>query len=61
MATDPVQGQARRRNVGYEFGCDWDDYHGVGVLMQETSPVAVGLADVASLLWKAEAHAETLH
>lgn len=44
--------------VGYEFGCEWDDEHGAGVLMHGTKVVRVGLADTAILLWMAEQDAE---
>lgn len=44
--------------LGYEFGCEWDDEHGAGVLMHGTKVVSVGLADTAFLLWIAELDAE---
>ncbi len=44
--------------VGYEFGCEWDAEHGLGVLMHGTRVVEVGFADTAILLWKAEMDAE---
>lgn len=44
--------------VGYEFGCEWEDEHGLGVLMHGTRVVEVGFADTAVLLWIAEADAE---
>jgi len=40
--------------VGYEFGCEWDDGHGLGVLMHENRVVKIGYADAAILLWIAE-------
>ena len=47
-----------RRNdipyIGFEFGCTWDDEHGLGVLMHGTRVVEVGGADTAILLWIAE-------
>lgn len=44
--------------VGYEFGCEWEEEHGLGVLMHGTRVVDVGFADTAILLWIAEADAE---
>lgn len=43
--------------VGYEFGCEWEDEHGLGVLMHGTRVAEVGFADTAFLLWIAEADA----
>jgi len=40
--------------AGYEFGCTWDDEHGLGILMNGTRPVEIGGADAAFLLWIAE-------
>lgn len=40
--------------LGYEFGCTWDDEHGLGVLMHGTRVVEVGGADTALTLWKAK-------
>ena len=40
--------------LGFEFGCTWDQGHGLGVLMHGTRAVAVGGADTAGLLWIAE-------
>ena len=44
--------------IGYEFGCQWEEEHGLGVLMQGTRVVNVGFADSAITLWIAEADAE---
>jgi hypothetical protein len=44
--------------VGYEFGCEWDEEHGLGVLMHGTRLIEVGFADTAILLWIAERDAE---
>jgi hypothetical protein len=44
--------------IGFEFGCNWDDEHGLGVLMHGTQLVEVGGADTAILLWLARRHAE---
>lgn len=37
--------------VGFEFGCSWDEEHGLGVLMHGTRTVEIGGADTAILLW----------
>lgn len=47
--------------VGYEFGCEWEAEHGLGVLMQGTRVVEVGFADTAIVLWKAEMDAEKVN
>jgi hypothetical protein len=44
--------------AGYEFGCTWDDEHGLGILMHGRRPVEIGGADTAFLLWIAEKDAE---
>jgi hypothetical protein len=44
--------------IGLEFGCTWDNEHGLGVLMHGTRPVEVGGSDTAILLWIAEQDAE---
>ncbi len=41
--------------IGYEFGCEWDVEHDLGVLMHGTELVEVGQADTAFLLWIAKA------
>lgn len=46
--------------VGYEFGCEWEQEHGLGVLMHGTRVVDVGSADTAFLLWIAEEDAKTI-
>jgi hypothetical protein len=53
--------------VGFEFGCTWEEEHGLGVLTHRGRPVAipllggatVGPADVASEEWIAEADAKS--
>ena len=40
--------------VGFEFGCTWDEEHGLGVLMHDSRTVEIGGADTAILLWIAE-------
>ena len=37
--------------AGYEFGCTWDDEHGLGILMNGTRPVKIGGADAVCTLW----------
>jgi hypothetical protein len=44
--------------VGFEFGCTWDEEHGLGVLMHGTRTVQIDGADTAILLWIAEEDAE---
>jgi hypothetical protein len=40
--------------LGFEFGCEWDQEHGLGVLMHGMRFVELGGADTAILLWVAE-------
>lgn len=40
--------------IGYEFGCRWDEEHGLGILMHGTRVVEVGGADTAIFLWIVE-------
>jgi len=40
--------------LGFEFGCAWDEEHGLGVLMHGMRAVEVGEGDTAILLWMAE-------
>jgi uncharacterized protein DUF6985 len=40
--------------LGFEFGCSWDEEHGLGVLMHDTRTVEIGGADTAFLLWIAK-------
>ena len=44
--------------LGFEFGCDWEEEHGLGVLMHGTQVVEIGDADTAILLWLAEQHSK---
>jgi len=44
--------------VGFEFGCTWDEEHGLGVLMHGTRTVEIGGADTAITLWIAEKDAK---
>jgi hypothetical protein len=40
--------------IGFEFGCDWEEEHGLGVLMHGTRCVEIGQADCAFTLWRAK-------
>jgi hypothetical protein len=42
--------------LGYEFGCQWEEEHGLGVLMHGARCVEVGFADTAMMLWIAKKH-----
>jgi hypothetical protein len=44
--------------VGYEFGCMWEEEHGLGVMMHQDRIVRVGHADVGILEWSAEEDAK---
>ena len=44
--------------VGYEFGCAWEEEHGLGAMMHQDRVVTVGQADVAILEWIAERDAK---
>lgn len=44
--------------IGYEFGCEWEEEHGLGVLMHGSRVVEVGFADTAGTLWRAESDAD---
>ena len=44
--------------VGYEFGCEWDEDGGLGVLIHGDRIVKIGTSDTAFTLWIAEADAE---
>jgi len=44
--------------IGLEFGCTWDEEHGLGVLMHGTRPVEVDGSHTALLLWIAKRDAE---
>lgn len=49
--------QVSKNNIPYvddEFGCEWGDGRGLGVLVHEKRMVKVGYADSAILLWIAE-------
>jgi hypothetical protein len=40
--------------IGFELGCDWEEEHGLGVLMHGTRCVAIDQADAAFTLWRAK-------
>ena len=40
--------------IGFEFGCTWDDEHGIGVMTHKERIVEVGGADCSFLGWIAE-------
>lgn len=40
--------------IGYEFGCTWDEEHGLGVLLNGTRVVEIGDAQTCFTLWIAE-------
>lgn len=44
--------------VGFEFGCAWDEEHGLGVMAHLDRVVDIGGADVSFLGWIAEQDAE---
>lgn len=44
--------------VGFEFGCTWDDEHGLGAMTHANRVVEVGGADTAILEWIADKDAE---
>jgi hypothetical protein len=41
----PIEG--KRPYIGFEFGCCWDDEHGLGVMTQDDRVLLVGQADEA--------------
>lgn len=44
--------------IGFEFGCEWDHEHGLGVMAHENRIVAAGGADTSFLEWIAERDAK---
>ena len=44
--------------VGFQFGCTWDEEHGLGAMTHRDRVVEVGGADTSFLAWIAEADAE---
>jgi hypothetical protein len=45
--------------VGYEFGCAWEEEHGLGAMTHRDRVVTVGGADVSILEWIAEGDAKS--
>lgn len=43
--------------IGIELGCTWEVEHGVGILLHGSTPLEIGGADTAILLWIAKKHA----
>jgi hypothetical protein len=54
--------QSKLPYIGFEIGCNWEEEHCLGVLMQGTRLVAIDQADAAFTLWRAvqdfECHAK---
>ena len=46
--------RANEPYIGFLFSCDWDDEHGLGVMMHGTRLVQIGGADTAILEWIAD-------
>jgi hypothetical protein len=44
--------------IGYEFGCDWEEEHGLGAMTHKGRIVDIGAADTAILEWIASEDAE---
>jgi hypothetical protein len=40
--------------VGYQFGCTWDDEHGLGIMTHKDKIIQIGGADTSFLTWIAE-------
>lgn len=40
--------------IGFEFGCTWDDEHGLGVMTHKKRVIQIGGADTSILEWIAE-------
>ena len=40
--------------VGYEFGCNWDDEHGLGFMTHKDRIIDFGGADTSFMAWVAE-------
>lgn len=37
--------------IGYELGCDWDEEHGIGVMMHKDRVVEIGQAEISFNSW----------
>ncbi|MGV6832600.1 MAG: DUF6985 domain-containing protein [bacterium] len=44
--------------VGFEFGCTWDDEHGLGIMTHKNRIIKIGGADASFLTWVAKADLE---
>lgn len=44
--------------IGYEFYCDWENEHGLGIMLHKEELVDIGFADIAFSSWVAEEHLE---
>ena len=40
--------------VGYQFGCTWDDEHGLGIMTHKDRVIQIGGADTSFLTWIAK-------
>lgn len=40
--------------VGYQFGCTWDDEHGLGIMTHKNRVIQIGGADSSFLTWIAK-------
>lgn len=40
--------------VGYEFGCNWDDEHGLGIMTYQDRVIEIGAADMSFTSWIAK-------
>jgi glutamine amidotransferase-like uncharacterized protein len=40
--------------IGYEFGCSWDDEHGLGFMTHKDRVIKIGGADTSFLTWVAK-------
>ena len=45
--------------VGYEFGCAWDQHHGLGIMTHKNRVCKIGGANTSFLTWVAEEDLET--
>lgn len=40
--------------IGFEFGCEWDDDHGLGIMTHKDRVIKIGHADTSFMQWVAE-------
>ena len=50
-------GQDGKPFIGVELGCTWEVGHGVGILLHGSTPLEIGGADTAIMLWVAKKYA----